>query len=95
MHISALAPFPIPFLKHSPCLFHATNLCFLIPAPFHPFSPFPLPANNPPNDLHIYDSAPALLVCVVCFLDTHADSGEFIAILMFIVLIFFFLNKPL
>ena len=27
------------------------QLCFLIPAPFPPFFPFPLPPENPPNDL--------------------------------------------
>ena len=43
------------------------QLCFLIPVYFSPFSPFLLPANNPPNDLHFYDSIPVLVVCLVCF----------------------------
>ena len=63
--------------------------------PFPPFSHFPLPADNPPNDLHIYDSISVLVVCLVCFcfLDSVVDGCEFINILMFIVLILFFLNK--
>ena len=88
-HGSSLAtPFPILFLT-SPCLFCAYQLCFLFPVPF------PLPTDNPPNDLHIYDSLSVLLVCLVCFLDSSVDSWKFIAIVMFIVLIFFFLNKSL
>ena len=70
--------------------FVPTNLYFLIPAPFPPMSPFAPWADNPPNDLHMYDSVSYLLVCSVCFLDSIVDSCEFIAILMFIVLIFFF-----
>ena len=45
-----------------------TNLYFLIPVPFPPF--FPLPPDNPPNDLHIYDSVSVLLVCLFWFLDS-------------------------
>ena len=62
------SPFPILFL--TPILVYSvpTNWYFLIPASFPPFSAFPLPNDNPPNDLHIYDSV--LLVCLVCFLDS-------------------------
>ena len=95
MHISSLAsPFPMLFLT-SPCLFWTYQLCFLITAPFLPFSPFLLPAGNPPNDLQIYDSVPVLVVCLVCFLDSVVDSCAFVTLLIFIVLIFFFLNKSL
>ena len=99
MHISSLAsPFAILFLT-SPCLFGPYQLCFLIPVPFPLFSSFPLPADNPPNDLHVYDSVPVLLVCLVwfcfSFLDSVVDSCEFVVILMFIVLIFSLLNKSL
>ena len=63
------------------------------------FSPIPLPVDNLPNDLHIDDSVLVLLVCLVhfcfCFLDSVVDSCEFVVILMFLVLIFFFLNKSL
>ena len=52
--------FPILFLT-SPCLFCTYQLCFLVPAPFPPFSSFHLPADNPQNDLHIYDSVPVLV----------------------------------
>ena len=54
-------------------------------------------ADNTPRDLHFYDSVPVLVVCLgffcfcFCFLDSVVDSCEFVAILMFIVLIFFFL----
>ena len=46
-------------------LFCIYQLCFLIPVPFSPFSSFPLPADNPPCDLHIYDSIPVLVICLV------------------------------
>ena len=91
---SLASPFPILFLT-SPCLFCAYQLCFLIPVPFPSFSPFPLPTDNPPNHLHIYDSVPLLVVCLVCFLDSVVDSCEFVPLLIFIVLIFFFLHKCL
>ena len=98
MHVSSLAsPFPILFLT-SLCLFCIYHLYFLLPAPFPSFFPFPFPDDNPPNDLHAYDSVSVLVVCLVCFcfvLDSVVDSCEFVAFLMFIVLIFFFLNKSL
>ena len=74
-----------------PCLFCTYQLCFFFPTSFPPFSPFPLPADNPPNDLHTYDSVPLLVVWLVCFwfLDSVVDSCEFVVIVMFIVLIFF------
>ena len=65
----------------------------------HPctFSSFPLPTDNPPNDLHIYDAVPVLVVSLVCFcfLDSIVDSCEFVVILMITALIFFFLTKSL
>ena len=80
-------------------LFCAFPLCFLTPAPFLLFSSLSLPANNPPNDLHIYDSVPVLVVCLVCFcfhfLGSVIDNCEFVVILLFIILIIFFLNKSL
>ena len=65
------------------------------PCTFLPFSLFPLPTDNHPNDLYIYVSVSVLFVCLVCYLDSIIDSCEFIAILMFIVLIFFFLYNAL
>ena len=59
------------------------------PRTFSPILPFHFPADNPPNDLHTYDSVSVLLVCLVCFLDSIVDSYVLIAILMFIALIFF------
>ena len=99
VHISSLAfPFPILSLT-SPCLFCTCQLCFLIPAPFPLFSPFLLPADNPPNDLRIYGSVPVLVLCLVCFcfcfLDSVVGNCEFVVILLFIFFIFFFLDKSL
>ena len=37
----------------------------VIPCTFPPFSSNPFPADNPPCDLHIYDSVPVLVVCLV------------------------------
>ena len=70
-------------------------IMLLNPCTFSPFSPFHLPADNPPNNLHICDFVPVLVVCLVCFcfLDAVTDSFEFVVILMFIVLIFFVLKK--
>ena len=66
VHISSLAsPFPTLFLP-SPCLASTYNLCFLFPAPFPPFSPLLLPADNPPCDLHFCGSVPVLVVGLVC-----------------------------
>ena len=62
VHISSLAStFPKLFLP-SPCLFSTYHLCFLFPVHFPPFSPLPLPADNPPCDLHFCDSFPVLVV---------------------------------
>ena len=73
----------------------STNLYFLIPSPLHPFPQTPLPFGNHPNILHIRDSV-SVLFCVVRFLDSVVDRYMFIAILMCIVLIFFFfLNKSI
>ena len=67
LHISSLAsPFPTLFLTF-PCLFCTYHLCFLFPVPLSPFSPLPLHPVNPPCDLHISDSVPVLVVCLVCF----------------------------
>ena len=69
VHIGSLSfPFPILFLT-PPWLFCTYQLRFLISAPFSLGSPFLLPANNSPNYLHIYDSVPVLVICLVwCFL---------------------------
>ena len=55
------------FNIHPPVYSVATNLYPLIPVPYPSFSPFPLPTDNPPNDLHTYDSVSVLLVGIVCF----------------------------
>ena len=95
LHISSLiSPFPVLSLTFL-CLFCTYQICFVFPVPFPPFSPFPLPADNPPSDLPVYDSVPVLVVFLVhfCFLDSVIDSCEFVAFLMSIVLISYFLTK--
>ena len=42
-------------------------IMLLIPCTFLPFSPLPLPTDNPPCDLHFCDSVPVLVACLVCF----------------------------
>ena len=71
----------LPFMLLTPCTFSL------------PCSPL-LPAYNPPCDLHFCDSVLVVvsLVCF-CFLGSVVDSCEFVVILLFIVLIFFFLDK--
>ena len=60
-----------------------------------PIPHIPLISGNHQTDLHIDDSDSVLFVCLVYFLDSIVDSYVF-AILLFIVLIFFFLlNKSL
>ena len=55
------------------------------------------PTDNPPRDLCFCDSVPVLVVCLVhfCFLGSVVDSCEFVVILLFIALTFFFLDKSL
>ena len=64
----------------------------LNPCTFSPILYLCIPVDNPPNELHIYDSIPILVICLVCFFRFTFDSCEFVAVLMFIVLIFF-LNR--
>ena len=93
--ISSLAsPFSILLLT-SPHLFYTYQLVLLNPFTLYPVIPDPSPTGHHPNVLHICGSVSVLLVCLVCFLDSVVDSYVFIAILMFIVLIFFFFNKSL
>ena len=92
IHISSLAsPSPILFLI-CPCLFCTYHLYFSFPVPFPPFSYLPCPSGNPPCDLYFCESVPLLVVCLVCFcfLGSVVDSCEFVVILLFIFLIFFF-----
>ena len=72
-----------------------TSLYFLIPSPLHPLPNTPLPFGNYQNAFRIHDSVSVLLFCLACFLDSIVDRYVFIAILLFIVLILFFLNESL
>ena len=90
LHIRSLVtPLPILFLT-TPYLLCTYQSMLLNLYTLLPIFPFPFPANNPPNDLHVSDSVPVLFVCFVCYLDSSIDNCKFIAILMFIILIFFF-----
>ena len=93
-HISSLAtPFPTLYFT-SPWLFHNYLFVPLNPFTSSPILPYtPLPSGNYQNALHIHDSVSVLLVCLVCFLDSIIDRYVFLS--LFIVLIFFFLNKSL
>ena len=81
--ILPLSIFYLPFILFIPCT-------------FYPILPLPFPADNPPCDLHFYDSVPILVICLVFILGSLVDSSEFVVILVFIFLIFFFfLGKSL
>ena len=91
---SCMLHFPILYLT-SPWLFCTYQFVLLNPCTISPIIPLSSPNGNHPNEVHAYDSVSVLLVCFVCFLDSIVDSCKFIGILVFIVLIFFFLNKSL
>ena len=92
MHVSSLAsPFLMLYFT-SPWVFYNYLFVLLNPCTFSPILLLPPPNCNPPKDLHFCGSVPVLLVCLVRVLDSIFNSCEFIVILMFIVLIFFFLN---
>ena len=74
--------------------YSVTTYLYIIPSSLHPFSHIPLPSDNHQNALCIQDSVSVILVSLVCFLVTIGDRYVFIAILLFIVFIFFFLNMP-
>ena len=84
-----------PSGQRSPLSILFLPFMLLVPYNFPPILPLSLPADNPPCDFHVYVSVPVLVVCLGCFLDSVVHSCEFIAILLFIVLIFFFLDKSL
>ena len=85
VHVSSLAtPFPILFLT-SPILY--LQFVLFNPCTCSPVLTFPLPADNLPNAISMILFL--LVVCLVYFSDSVIDSSAFVAILIFIVLIFF------
>ena len=96
MQISSSAtPFPILYFTSTwqfcNYLFVLLNLLTSSTIP-----PHRIPSGKHQNALCIHDSVSTLLVGLVCFLDSIVNRYVFIAILLFIVLIFsFFLNKSL
>ena len=94
VHTSSLAsPFPIPYLV-SPCLFCTYQLCLCIPVPFPHSSSFFLPDDNPPHDSVLCSGCLSMILFMFwlfaqlfsLFFTFSVDSGEFVAILKFIVL---------
>ena len=87
MPVSSLAtPFPILYFT-SPLLFCSYLFEFLNPLTSSPIPIYPSPIWHPSNALRIHESV-STLVCLVCFLDSVVDRHVFIAIFLFIVLIF-------
>ena len=83
---------------YSYCVTTHSVLCalyILIPSPLHSFPYTPLLSGNHQNAFCTHNSVSVLLVCLVCFLDSIVHRYVFLANLLFIVLIFFFLNKSL
>ena len=76
-------------------------IMLLIPCTFPIILPLLLTTENPPCDVQFSDSVPVLVVCLVfvflfVFWGSVVDSCDFVVILLFIVLIFFyFLDKSL
>ena len=78
MRISSLAtPFPILYFI-SPWLFCNYLFVFLNPLTSSPIPLYPLPSGNHQNTLHIHDSVSALLICLVCFLDSIVGRYVFL-----------------
>ena len=103
VHISGLTyKFFCFFISHTilNLLLYILYLPFmlLIPCTFPPLSPLPLPPDNPLCGLYFCESVPVLVDCLIhfYFLDSVVDSCEFVVILLFVFLIFFFfLDKSL
>ena len=93
MRVSSLAtPFPILHFTF-PWLFCNYLFVVLNTLTSSPILPHPLPSGNHQHTLHIHHSLFSCLVSIL-FLGSIVDRYIFIAILLFIVLIFF-LNKSL
>ena len=91
--VSCLATlFPIQYFT-SPWYCVTTYLYFLIPSPLHLFSP--TPSHLATIKTLTISMILSVLVCLVCFFRFTFDRYVFNAILLFLVLIFFFLNKSL
>ena len=94
MHIGSLAtPSPILYCT-APWLFCNYLFVFLNPLISSPIPLHPHPIWQP-SKCCVHDSVSVPLVFLVCFLDLIVDRYVFFVILLFIVLIFFFLNKSL
>ena len=53
----------------------------------------PLPSGNHQNDLYVYESISVLFIYLFWFLGSTFDRNAFIAILIFVFLIFFLLKN--
>ena len=99
LHVHGSCMYVLWLLHFLYCILHpysvTTYLYFLIPSPLHSFPHTPLPSHNCQYSLRFHDSISVLFVCLVCFLNSVVDRYVFIAILLFIVFIFFCLIKSL
>ena len=92
MHVSSLAiPFSTLYFT-SPWLFGNYLLVLLNPLTSSPIPPPPPQSSNHQNAVYIHDSV-SVLGCLVCFLYSVVDKYVFVAILLFIVSIFFLNNS--
>ena len=66
LHINSLAS-TFPILFNLPLLIFYLPFMLLIFCTFSPSLPSHSPTDNPPCDLHFYDSVPVLVVCLVFF----------------------------
>ena len=92
MHISSLATLFLILYFTSPWLFCNYLFVLLNPLTSSPIPTQSLPSGNLQNALCNHNS---VLFCLVCFFGSIVVRYVFVAILLFIVLIFFFLNKSL
>ena len=90
LHINSLAS-TFPILFNLPLLIFYLPFMLLIFCTFSPSLPSHSPTDNPPCDLHFYDSVPVLVVCLVffcfCFLGSVVDSCDFVVIFLFIFVV--------
>ena len=100
-HISSLASIFLILFLTSPAYFVA--IIYASYSLYLPHPPSLFPTDNSPCDLHFCESVSVLVFCLIhfcfcfCFVfwGSFVDSCEFVVILLFIFLIFFFLDKPL
>ena len=91
VHISSLHS--VSYTISMPPTLFMPNFILLLPCTFAPLSPFPLPTEIPPCDVHFSDSVPVLVVCLVLvffffsfLFGSVVESCECVVISLFIIL---------